>query len=294
MRSICIVGFAPQTRDLANAEPPEVEIWGMNSGHTFLKRWDRWFQVHPQINQNASRKGANYGRDAEHVLFLKTCAVPLYMNEPMPDMPTARLYPYEEVIRNLGRDYITSSTAHALGLAILEGPDEIKVYGVNVATDIEYIDQRPCIEWMLGIAQGRGIKVTLPGYATLLKGRRYPLGNKQEVDFIAEHLKQSRADFNKSYASVYQLIGAYKALSMAGQSTFSAKMQFVSALMRLQKDRGKVEADKFTLRRLGGTDTGMADMPEIEVPPELMEVEGIMDTAPNIVEMPMAAGVRVR
>ena len=96
MKSVAIVGFAVQTRDLANAEPPEVEVWGMNVNHVFLKRWDRWFQLHPQ----SWHKG-KYGRDDAHLAFLRTCNVPLYMNDPMPDMPTAVPYPYEAVKADL-------------------------------------------------------------------------------------------------------------------------------------------------------------------------------------------------
>ena len=154
MRSVAIVGFYPATRDLANAESPEVEIWGMNVNHVFLKRYSRWFQLHPQ-----SWKGGKYGRDDKHMEFLRTCGVPLYMNDPMPGMPTATPFPYAAIAEDLGRDYLTSTGAHAIALAIHERYDEIKVYGINVATDIEYVEQRPCIEWLLGIAQGRGIKI---------------------------------------------------------------------------------------------------------------------------------------
>ena len=65
-------------------------------------------------------------------------------------------------------------------------------------------------------------------------------------------------------------------------------------MMRLQKDRGKVDAEKFLLRRLGGFDLSAGNLPEIEIPAELLEVDGIAETMPNVLEMPMAAGVRVR
>ena len=289
MKSVAIVGFAVQTRDLANAEPPEVEVWGMNVNHVFLKRWDRWFQLHPQ----SWHKG-KYGRDDAHLAFLRTCNVPLYMNDPMPDIPTATPFPYGAIAEDLGRDYLTSTGAHAIALAIHECYDEIKVYGINVATDLEYVEQRPCIEWLLGIAQGRGIKVTLPAYTMLLAGRRYPLGERSEIDFIQERLRQSRSDFMAGWAKVYQLLGAYKALVQAGQNPHGVKIQFVREMMRLQKDRGEFEAAKFMLRRLGGTDLSSAELPDIDIPAELLEVDGIAETMPNVLDMPMAMGVRVR
>jgi len=289
MRSVAIVGFYPATRDLANAEPPEVDIWGMNVNHVFLKRYSRWFQLHPQ-----GWKGGKYGRDDAHLEFLRTCDVPLYMNDPMPDIPAAIPYPYEAIKADLGRDYLTSTGAHAIALAIHERYDEIKVYGINVATDLEYVEQRPCIEWLLGVAQGRGIKVTLPASAMLLSGRRYPLGERAEVDFIQERLRQSRSDFMAGWSKVYQLLGAYKALVQAGQNPHGVKVQFVREMMRLQKDRGEFESAKFMLRRLGGTDLSSAELPDIDIPAELLEVDGIAETMPNVLDMPMAMGVRVR
>jgi len=289
VKSVAIVGFYPVTRALANAEPPEVEVWGMNVNHQFLTRWDRWFQLHPQLWH-----GGKYGRDDKHLEFLRTCGVPLYMNDPMPDMPTAIPFPYEAIAEDLGRDYLTSTGAYAIALAIHERFDEIKVFGINVATDIEYVEQRPCIEWLLGIAQGRGIRVVLPASTMLLSGRRYPLGDKSDVEFAQDHLRQSRADFMAGWAKVYQLLGAYKALVTAGQNPHGVRVQFVKEMMRLQKDRGKVDAEKFLLRRLGGFDLSAGNLPEIEIPAELLEVDGIAETMPNVLEMPMAAGVRVR
>lgn len=281
MRSVCVVGFAPQTRELANAEPSHVELWGLNIGHVFLKRWDRWFQVHPFVWQGKPM----YGRDAEHLRFLQSCTVPLYMNEPTDNMPMARPYPYEEVYKAIGRRYLTSTGAHAIALAIAEGVDELKVYGINVATDLEYVEQRPCIEYLLGLAEGRGIKVVLPEYATLLRGRTYPLGERSDVDFVAEHLKQARSDFMKSWAATYQLIGAYKFAQVMGQDSKALKLQLMSQFMRLQKDRGKVDSEKFILRRLGGTDSGYAELPDIDIPADLLSPEGVMSVLPNVVEV---------
>ena len=289
MKSVCIVGFYPATRELANAEPSNVELWGLNIGHTFLKRADRWFQLHPQSWHNGK-----YGRDDAHLYFLRTCNIPVYMNDPMPDFPTAKPYPYKDIADDLGRDYLTSTGAHAIAMAIHEHYDEIKVYGINVGTDVEYIEQRPCIEWLLGVAQGRGIKVTLPVSTMLLSGRRYPMGEKSELDFAQDHLRESRKSFMASWAKVYQLLGAYKATVAAGQNPHGIKLQFIREMMRLQKDRGKVESEKFMLRRLGGFDLSNGELPEVEIPAELMDVDGVAETMPSVIDMPMAAGVRTR
>jgi len=47
---LAIVGFAPTTRHLAPFDDPEFEVWGLNEEYHFdwMKRFDRWFQIHPR------------------------------------------------------------------------------------------------------------------------------------------------------------------------------------------------------------------------------------------------------
>ena len=52
-RRICLVGFSELSRNWANEQPDDVEIWGLNETHQFLKRCDRYFQIHPR-NWNAA------------------------------------------------------------------------------------------------------------------------------------------------------------------------------------------------------------------------------------------------
>lgn len=56
-RRICLVGFSELSRDWANEQPDDVEIWALNEAHQFLTRCDRYFQVHPR-NWNANKVNA--------------------------------------------------------------------------------------------------------------------------------------------------------------------------------------------------------------------------------------------
>ena len=56
-RRICLVGFSELSRDWANEQPDDVSIWGLNEAHQFLKRCDRFFQIHPR-NWNQARVNA--------------------------------------------------------------------------------------------------------------------------------------------------------------------------------------------------------------------------------------------
>lgn len=47
-KTVAIVGLAATSCSLAPFDDPDVEIWALNETHAFpwLKRWDRWFQIH--------------------------------------------------------------------------------------------------------------------------------------------------------------------------------------------------------------------------------------------------------
>lgn len=269
-RSICVVGFSAETRELANSQPPEVELWGMNVNHKFMKRWDRWFQLHPSV----WRDRPFYGRTQEHWDFLKGCGVPLYMRYPSPEFPTAEMYPYEEVYACIGRRYLTSTAAHLVAMAIYEEVSEIKVLGVNLASNTEYVEQRPCMEWLLGLAEGRGIKVEVPEFTPLLRGAEYP----GDAHFDPREVAQARLDsarkiYNKYWARVHNAAGALEALRMLrdGDRTLEESIGDwqgwgMQTSEHLNMMKGKIAEAKFWLVQQGGFDRHASVMPLQHVP----------------------------
>jgi hypothetical protein len=173
MKTVCIVGMAPTTAHLFIHEPLGIEIWGLNQGHALftseaMARFTGWFQVHP-YEEMAARQNPELG----HLDFLRQAQVPVYMEEVHPDIPASTRYPYQEVVTMLGGTYLTSAPAFMLALAIYQGFELIKIYGIDMASETEYQDQRPCFEFLLGFAIGHGIKVWLPPDCPLLKGPLY-------------------------------------------------------------------------------------------------------------------------
>ena len=173
--TVCIVGLAP-SRELAFAEPPGTEMWCLNQGHAMftpeqMARFTAWFQVHPwdeMVARQLRAPGLN------HLEWLKTTSIPVYLEELHPqDCPAGVRYPYEDVCADLGTDYLTSEVAFMLALAIHQRYELIKVYGVDMAHGTEYLDQRNCVEYLAGIAKGRGIEVWVPETCPLFKGQRY-------------------------------------------------------------------------------------------------------------------------
>lgn len=269
-RSICIVGYAQETREMANNLPADVELWGMNINHKFMARWDRWFQLHPPVWKG----NPFYGRSLAHMDFLKTLDVPLYMRYPSPDFPTAVEYPLEKVYANIGRRYITSTVANMLGLALLEGVDEIKVYGVNLGSNTEYVEQRPCIEWMLGLAEGRGIKVDVPDATPMLKGDEYPGQSGEGPQAVAQaRLDTKRQVYHKYWARVHNAAGAIEAMRML-QANGSSPDEVLRHWLDWGHDsaehanmmKGQVIEAKFWLAHTGGFDRHASVMPLQHVP----------------------------
>jgi hypothetical protein len=100
--------------------------------------------------------------------------MPFYTVKHCKEYPNALLYPIEEVIDyfKLPVPYFTSGPEYMIAWAIKEGFEEINFYGLNMTVSKEYIDQKPGMEFWIGIALGKGIKINLQHKQTsLLKTR---------------------------------------------------------------------------------------------------------------------------
>lgn len=169
-KRVYIVGFAPSWVETP-WDDMEAERWGLNSLHRVAsgRPFDRWFQLH-DLNEH-------HREDHHHIQWLKQAPMPIYMFENHMkgwDIPNALAYPKKEILEHFGPyPYFTNSISWMLGMAIYLGFEEIGIYGVDMAQDAitngEYSSQRPSCEWLIGWAQGKGIKVHVPDTADLMK-----------------------------------------------------------------------------------------------------------------------------
>jgi hypothetical protein len=152
---VAIVGLAPSGRAYVPWNDPAWEKWGLpwDWEHS---RMDRCFEIHSPDLFTADLYPKDYSER------LKDCPM-LYLQQAMSEYPQALAYPLDAVIADVGIDYFQSSVAYMLGLAILEGADEISIYGVEMADNSEYAYQKPNCEYLIGLAVGRGIKVSVAG-----------------------------------------------------------------------------------------------------------------------------------
>jgi hypothetical protein len=158
---VAIIGLSPATHDLAPWDDPEWEKWGLPWDEGYWYQMDRHFEMHDMRLLESEHSA----RPADYLERLKECEC-LYMQEAY--FPGATRYPFEEVSKTAG-EYWNSSIAYALALAIHEGADEIGIYGVDMKGDDEYGYQKPNMEYLIGLAIGKGIKVHVPDASPLLK-----------------------------------------------------------------------------------------------------------------------------
>lgn len=167
---VALVGFA-STYKHAPYDDPSWEIWGINELWKYLGRWDRWFELH---KRDVFAKEGNR-EQAAHVAWLQSQneSRPIYMLERFDDIPGSVPYPLkamsERFFPGQERPYFTSSISYMLALAIAEGFTEIALYGIDLAADVEYMHQRPSAEYLIGVARGMGITVTIAPGSALLK-----------------------------------------------------------------------------------------------------------------------------
>lgn len=165
-KKISLVGFASNTRDLAPYKDASWEIWGLNNLYAFIPRYTRWFEMH-----DPAQILGLYGQP--YVDFLKGCTVPLYMQKHVPEYPASIAFPLAELgAQGYGGEdgqFWPSSISYMLALAISEQPAEIALYGIDLVGGDEHSLQREGCGFLIGLARGRGIKVTIPPAASLLK-----------------------------------------------------------------------------------------------------------------------------
>lgn len=185
VKKVAIVGFS-SSRDEAPFDDPSFEIWGLNDLFGYIPRYDKWFELHDRKAYKldgsevvSEGQNANRGAIGDYMTRLKeTVKCPIYMTETHSDIPNSVRYPIEDITREFGNYwqsdnaiYGTNSISFMIALAIYEKYDEIHVFGVDMAVDTEYNEQRPSCEFFLGVAYGRGIKLYLPATSDLLKTR---------------------------------------------------------------------------------------------------------------------------
>lgn len=133
------------------------EIWGI----PWIKypNVDLLFEVHHQDIYDKSKQESYY-HDQKWIENIKC---PIYCVDSRLHLPNAIRYPIEDILNSLPIPYLENSIAYMLALAIYQNVDEIGLWGVHMRGIHEYEAERPSVTYLIGLAQGKGIKITIPG-----------------------------------------------------------------------------------------------------------------------------------
>ncbi|MCK5013214.1 MAG: hypothetical protein KAS66_05300 [Candidatus Omnitrophica bacterium] len=150
MRKVAIIGLG---NGMENA-PDDWERWGLPWGGD--SGLDRYFEMHSVMVRPYTEK---------YLQKLRELEVPVMMQQEMEALPNSERFP--EAALALVNDYIESSIGYMLAYAIEQEVDKIGIYGVGAPFDDHYVYQRANLEYLIGIAVGSGLSVTIEGESDL-------------------------------------------------------------------------------------------------------------------------------
>jgi len=173
---VAIVGLGPSisqfvevTKRLGGRSAFCDEVWGINAVGDVL-RCDKVFHmddIRIQESRAAARPQSNI---ANMVRWLKGYNGEVITSRAHPDYPCLTEFPLERAINELGHAYFNNTAAYAVAYAILSGAKKISLFGCDYtypnAHDAE--KGRACVEFWLGYARAKGVKVAMPKTTTLM------------------------------------------------------------------------------------------------------------------------------
>lgn len=140
------------------------EFWGLNNcipkwlGHRYV-RFDKWFHLH--------QRSSLAEQIPEHLKWFEEWAakhteIEFVLLEPYEGIPNAMVFPRSALALMPRGGYHCSSFDWMVAYAIFLGAKEIFITGVQLHTQqsSEPISSGSCLEYWIGYAEGRGIKVT--------------------------------------------------------------------------------------------------------------------------------------
>jgi len=247
-KRVAIVGFSSTSRKLAPYDDLSVEVWTVNQAYEIpdIKRITRLFDTHPYVDLRrlSHRMRSRNNALGTHWNWLtQDHGFPIYMQQFTPLVPNCIRYPLEEVIDDLyGEPYFASGPAYLLGLAIHEKFDEIGLYGVEMMTGSEYEYQKPNMEYLIGIARGRGIKIILPENCTLCRADMYGYENDQRIvdnTFLIGRKALLDSELRKAEAQLNVAQGMFDALTVFRDNAIKGDGNLAPLLETAIKEAGE-------------------------------------------------------
>lgn len=270
LKRCAILGTAPSWKQCPWNDP-SLMILGLNDAWVLgYPRADAWFDLHPfsafayydrgkALDPRAIPAGA-YLRPNGHLEWLAQQKIPVYLQQAQPNWKHSITFPRDEVlafwskfwpwrvsrkgIASQGTDYEVSSPAWMFMWAVAQGFTEIHIYGIHLSTEWEYLQQRPNLEFLIGVASGLGVKVVLPDYVPICKSE-FRYGYEPKADRALDPLKSATQWLQHEAKSLAQRKAHTPWYRFGQRATLDARaakvnLELLDTQQMMQRERVKV------------------------------------------------------
>lgn len=173
---VCILGLGPSlekyvdiAKRLGGKHAFCDEVWGINAvgGVVLCDRIFHMDDVRLQEVRAAAEPESNIARMLE---WLRCHPGPIVTSRSHPDYPGLVEFPLEDVLNSTNQAYFNSTAAYAVAYAVHLGVQKISLFGMDFTYPNSHHAEkgRACVEFWLGIASARGIKISVPKESSLL------------------------------------------------------------------------------------------------------------------------------
>ena len=161
--NVCLVGTAPASIQLGPYNSPDWEVWACSPGtYGVVPNIKRFFELHRW-------EPGQPWFSPEYVKFLENFEGDVIMSGHVESVKNCKVLDFRTLVEKYGPYFFTSSLAWMMALAIEAGAKKIALYGVDMAHNTEYHDQRMGCQYFATIAKAKGIEVGVPLESDLLR-----------------------------------------------------------------------------------------------------------------------------
>lgn len=183
---IALLGSAPSSVKLAPFLDPTWQLWGCSPGlYPLARRMNEWFELHrwePPVLGRHDQQVPWF--TPEYVGWMAQLTIPCWVVKQIPEIPSSRELPWQDLVKRYGSFFFTSSLAWMSAMAIDrillkrrtpeaqaqdKQEDMIGYWGVDMAAGEEYGYQRAGCQYFVTVARSLGIQVVTPPQSDLLR-----------------------------------------------------------------------------------------------------------------------------
>jgi len=161
-RKIAVLGSAISSVGLAPYRDPTWEIWACSPANMNIPRAGVWFELHG-IEQK-KKEGLT-----EYLQWMARQPFKVYMQSVLPEFPNSVEYPLKHMLEKWGPFWWTSQICYMLALAMEQNPAAIGMYGIDMAANSEYNQQRLACQFFIREILNTGIHLVVPPEADILE-----------------------------------------------------------------------------------------------------------------------------